>query len=128
MVLTQKPDIVGHLDKIKMHNKGRYFNEDEAWYKDLWMETLEIIRQSGLVIEVNTRGIYKGRCPDLYPGEEILREIKKMGLPITLSSDAHHPSEINGQYSQAIKDLKKIGFEELWYFSYDGWKSQVIQG
>ena len=127
MVLTQKPDIVGHLDKIKMHNKGRYFSEEEPWYKDLWRETLEIIRQSGLVIEVNTRGIYKGRCKDLYPGEEILREIKKMGLPITLSSDAHQPSEINGQYSEAIKVLKEIGFKELWYFSHDGWKSQVIQ-
>ncbi len=25
MVATQKPDIIAHLDKIKMHNKNRYF-------------------------------------------------------------------------------------------------------
>jgi histidinol-phosphatase (PHP family) len=29
MVITQKPDVVGHFDKIKMNNKGRFFSEDE---------------------------------------------------------------------------------------------------
>ena len=96
MVLTQKPDIVGHMDKIKMHNQGRYFREDDLWYENMWMNTLELIRQSGLVIEVNTRGIYTGRCPDLYPGVEILKEARGMKIPVTLSSDAHKPEEING--------------------------------
>jgi histidinol-phosphatase (PHP family) len=126
MVLTQKPDIVGHLDKIKMHNKERYFREDELWYENLWMNTLEVIRQSGLVIEVNTRGVYTGRCPALYPGFEILKEILRMDIPLTLSSDAHKPEEIDGYYLKALKALKDIGFEELWFFSPDGWKSQAI--
>ena len=34
MVITQKPDIIGHLDKIKMNNKARFFSEDEKWYKE----------------------------------------------------------------------------------------------
>jgi histidinol-phosphatase (PHP family) len=126
MILTQKPDIVGHLDKIKMHNKDRYFTEDEAWYKALWMETLELIHQSGLVVEVNTRGIYKGRCPDLYPGIDILRQIKQLGIPLTISSDAHRPEEIDGHYTQTIQMLNELGFRELWYCSSGGWKSQVI--
>jgi histidinol-phosphatase (PHP family) len=126
MVLTQKPDIVGHLDKIKMHNQERYFKEDESWYRRLWMETLEIIRQSGLVIEVNTRGIYKGCCKNLYPGEDILSEIFKMRLPITLSADAHEPAEINGHYKHAIQTLKRIGFKELWFTGPEGWKGQAI--
>ena len=126
MVLTQKPDIVGHVDKIKMHNQGRYFREDEAWYERLWKETLEMIRQSGLVIEVNTRGIYKGRCPDLYPGIPILKEIRRMKIPITLSSDAHKPEEIDGHYAAALKTLRDTGFDELWFLSPDGWKSQAI--
>jgi len=126
MVLTQKPDIVGHLDKIKMHNGGRYFREDETWYENLWKGALELIRQSGLVIEVNTRGVYKGRCPDLYPGIEVLKEAKNLGLPLTISSDAHAPEEIDGYYPQTIKILKDIGFEEVWFLSPDGWKSQFI--
>lgn len=126
MVLTQKPDIVGHLDKIKMHNKDRYFREDEPWYEDLWRESLELIRQSGMVLEVNTRGVYKGRCPDLYPGIDILNAARNLNLPLTLSSDAHAPGEIDGYYPQAIRILKDIGFEEMWFLSPDGWKSQAI--
>jgi histidinol-phosphatase (PHP family) len=126
MVLTQKPDIIGHLDKIRMHNKDRYFKEEEAWYENLWYGTLELIRQSGLVIEVNTRGIYKGRYHDLYPAVTILKEIKALGLPITLSSDAHSPDEIDGHYDETIKILKQIGFEELVFYSPSGWKGQAI--
>lgn len=126
MVLTQKPDIVGHLDKIKMHNDGRFFSEEESWYINLWMGTLELVRQSGLVIEVNTRGIYKGRCPELFPGIEILNEIRKMQIPVVMNSDAHRPDEMDGNYSQAIKILKSAGFKEIWFFSPGGWKSQLI--
>ena len=126
MVLTQKPDIVGHFDKIKMHNKDRYFKEDDPWYEELWFGTLELIRQSGLVIEINTRGLYKGRYPDLYPGISILKEIKKMGMPVTMSSDAHSPEEIDGHYPQTLKILKQLGFEELVFYSPTGWKGQAI--
>ena len=35
MVATQKPDIIAHLDKIKMHNKNRYFQRKKAGIKIL---------------------------------------------------------------------------------------------
>ena len=47
MMLTQKPDIIGHFDKIKMHNQDRYFSEDEPWYRDLVMELLDTILKQG---------------------------------------------------------------------------------
>ena len=126
MLLAQKPDIVGHLDKIKMHNKDRYFKENESWYQDLLMRTLEIIGQCDCVVEVNTRGVYKKRSPDLFPGIWVLKEIRKMGIPITLSSDAHRPEEINGYYSEAVEILKDCGFKSTYYFTLDGWKEQAL--
>ena len=47
MILTQKPDILGHFDKIKMHNQDRYFREDESWYRELVMDLLDIVRTVG---------------------------------------------------------------------------------
>jgi histidinol-phosphatase (PHP family) len=126
MIRTGKPDIIGHFDKIKMHNHDRYFREDEAWYHSLVMDLLETIQQSGSIIEVNTRGIYKKRCDDLYPGQWILKEIVKKGLPITLSSDAHRPEEIDGYYAEALDILRNIGFKSLVYYGEDGWKEQVL--
>lgn len=125
MVATQKPDIVAHLDKIKMHNKNRYFTEEENWYKDIVWKTLNFIaKESECIIEVNTRGLYKKRSDTFFPGPAILEQIHHLKIPITLSSDAHHPTELNGYYEEAIKLIKEIGFRELVYF--DG-KGRIIQ-
>jgi histidinol-phosphatase (PHP family) len=126
MISTQKPDIVGHVDKIKMHNKGRYFREDEPWYEELIMETLENIKTSGVIVEVNTRGIYKKRSDDLYPGTRALEHMNTMHIPITLSADAHRPEEIDGYYRETINLLRELGFKSLSYLSEEGWKEQGI--
>lgn len=126
MIRTQKPDIIGHFDKIKMHNQDRYFLEDEIWYRELVMDLMETIKEAGSIIEVNTRGIYKKRSNDLFPGQWILKEILKKNLPVTLNSDAHRPEEIDGYYAEAMQILRSIGFKSLVYFDEDGWKEQAI--
>jgi len=126
MVSEQKPDIIGHFDKIKMHNQDRYFREDEPWYIDLVMELLENIERLGVIVEVNTRGIYKKRSNDLYPGKWILQIIKEKGLPVTLSADAHKPEEIDGYYPETLEILRNIGFKNLVYFNDGRWQEQQI--
>jgi len=123
MITTQKPDMVGHLDKVKMHNKNRYFSEDEAWYIKLIDETLDYVKANDCVMEVNTRGIYKGRSDALFPGEMVLKKALKKGIPVSLNSDAHHPDDMDGYYSEAMKILNNIGFKELHYFHKGQWKA-----
>ena len=122
MIETQKPDVIGHLDKIKMHNKKRYFSEEEKWYKNLVSETLELVKEKNYILEVNTRGLYKKRCDSLFPGTKILKQIYSLKIPLLLSSDAHKPSELALGYDQAIRTLKSIGFKNLMTFSIDGWE------
>jgi histidinol-phosphatase (PHP family) len=126
MILTQKPDIIGHFDKIKMHNRGRYFGEDEPWYRELVMQLVDVIKRTGTVVEVNTRGIYKKRSSDLYPGKWILEILREQKIPLTLSSDAHRPDEINGYYKETLDILKNMGIRDLLYLSPAGWKEQAI--
>ena len=126
MILSQKPVIIGHFDKIKMHNHNRYFREDEDWYRLLVMDLLDTIELSGSVIEVNTRGIYKKKSDDLYPGRWILKEIRKRGLPVTLSSDAHRPEEIDGYYAEALEILRNIGFNSMVYYGDKGFEEQAV--
>jgi len=126
MIETQKPEVVGHLDKIKMHNKNRFFNQTDAWYKNMVEETLLTIKNNNAVLEVNTRGLYKGRCVELFPSKDILLKAQKIGIPIMLSSDAHHPDELNGKFETAIMFLQKIGIGELYEFHSGNWKAQLI--
>ena len=122
MILTQKPDIIGHLDKIKMHNRNRYFREDEKWYVQLVDETLDLIKKNQCVVEVNTRGIYKKRSDSLFPGPEILRKLFEMKIPVTLSSDAHKPNELSLYFEEAKEILSEIGFKYLSLITDEGWR------
>jgi histidinol-phosphatase (PHP family) len=127
MIATQNLDIIAHFDKIKMHNKNRYFSEEEGWYKDLVWKTLKYIsKETDCIIEVNTRGLYKKRAETFFPSPEILEQICHLNIPITLSSDAHKPEEMDGFYGQAMDLLKDIGFKELIYFKGMERKSQKI--
>ena len=114
MVEVDSPDVIGHLDKIKMHNPVKpYFNEEEKWYTNLVEEALEVIRQKGCIVEVNTRGLYKHNPPVLYPGAWVLECICEKKIPVMLNSDSHHPDEIELGFSYAAKLLREIGFKTL---------------
>ena len=94
MLERNRPTIVGHPDKIVMHNRDRYFTEDEPWYRDLALETIHLIHELSLVCEINTRGIYKGRHADYYPGKWLIQEMKALRIPVIVSTDAHMPDDL----------------------------------
>ncbi len=121
MIETQQFDIIGHFDKIKMHNRNRFFKEDELWYKDLINETLALIQDRDIIVEVNTRGIYKQRSETTYPGLDILKQIKEMRIPVMLNSDAHKHHEIDGEFEYGFSLLKEAGINEVVYFKGNGW-------
>ncbi len=116
MIETQKMDIIAHVDKIKMHNQNRFFQEDERWYKVLTDKALQLIKSHNLIMEVNTRGIYKKRCDALYPSVEMLCKARKMDIPVVISSDAHQAKEIDLLFEVAYAVLRQCGYEYLMQF------------
>ena len=126
MIMTEEFDIVGHLDKIKMHNRGRYFSEDEKWYQDYLMETLSLIKEKSLIVEINTRGLYKKRSDDLYPSTSILPTMYKMGIPVVISSDSHHYSELTSYFLEAENALKAAGYKEVMTLKGGNWTPTAL--
>lgn len=126
MLEEEKFEIIGHFDKIKMHNQGRWFNEDEPWYTWLVNETIDLIQEKDVIVEVNTRGIYKGRSTSLFPGEAILRQLSERNIPVILSSDAHHPSEISMYFDEALEVMKSCGLKSIRIFDNGIWQEQMI--
>ena len=114
MVNTSPPDILGHMDKIKMHNRdNKYFRESDAWYREEVLQTLDSVRKAQMIIEVNTRGIYQKKTDTTYPSPWVLKEILDRGIPVTLSSDAHHPDDLVNHFPEAAAELMKIGFKKI---------------
>ncbi len=127
MIENQHIDIIGHFDKIKMHNRDRFFTEDESWYVSLVSETLDLLQDRDIIVEVNTRGIYKQRSETTYPGLDILKQIKSLRIPVMVNSDAHKPHELDLAFEQAYSLLKEAGIDEVVYFKGNGWAFESLK-
>ncbi len=121
MISVHTPDIVGHIDKVKMYNRGDYFSEEDSWYRSLIDETLDLVKSTGCVVEINTRGLYKKRSESLFPGIEILKKILRLDIPVTLCSDAHKPHELSLLFPETILLLEKLGYKSLARRTGKGW-------
>lgn len=117
MIVNEKPDIIAHFDKIKMHNKNRFFREDEKWYVDLVMETISVIKESNTIVEINTRGLYKKRCDELFPSDWIIKELFKRSIPVVISADAHNVNDIDSKFDYAMDKIKEAGYKTTSVFN-----------
>lgn len=120
MIKEACPTIIGHLDKIKMQNKG-YWDENSDWYHDEIIQCLELIKASGAILEINTRGIYKGLTSEPYPSYFAITLANELEIPMCLNSDSHRPAELTGAFCQTANELKRIGMKHLWVLEKDIW-------
>lgn len=97
-------DIVGHLDVVKKHNRGnRLFDESSSWYRHLIIDTLDIIKEQGMSMEINTAG-FNHEPAEQYPSSWIIREAMQREIKMVLGSDSHVPETV-GQCFSAIGTL-----------------------
>ena len=100
MLENHTPNILGHMDKIKMHNETfNLFDEKEQWYLDQVYQTLQLAKEKDVVVEINTKAFK--RSNHLFPGKEHFQFIKENNIPITINSDAH------------LTKFLTLGFEEV---------------
>jgi histidinol-phosphatase (PHP family) len=115
------PVIAGHVDRVKIWNAGeRYFAEDAPWYLAALEGALQAIRSAGLVMEVNTSGLRRG-LGEPFPGPRVLHRCKALGIPVTISSDAHRPEDLLAGFEEASALLRDVGYRETVTLDDTGW-------
>ncbi len=122
MIKKDPPDIIGHLDLVKkLNHNNRYFNEQDHWYQKMLTDVLKVISIENCIVEINTRGYYKGITKEFFPSKWILEKCFKLNIPITISSDAHQPYDIDNSFEEAASLLLKIGYEIVSVFNEGKW-------
>lgn len=97
-------DIAGHLDVIKKHNSPTpFFDESSPWYRSLLLDTLAVIKEHNMAMEINTAG-FNHPPGQQYPSTWIIEQAVLMEIDIVLSSDSHSPGTL-GQYFTAFERI-----------------------
>lgn len=102
--------ILGHIDAMK-----GFYPEFSNIRTPKVNETLQVIGECGIAIEINTSGKTKD-VGGWYPSDEILERALHYGVEVTFGSDAHIPGRVGDEWEQVGTRLKEIGFREWVYF------------
>ncbi|MDZ4654635.1 MAG: histidinol-phosphatase HisJ family protein [Coriobacteriia bacterium] len=103
-------DVLGHADLVK---KFRFVPDDDL--HDRYTRLADAVAGAGVAIEVNTAGLRKP-CAELYPALPLLKAFFRAGVPATIGSDAHVPSEVGYGYNLAVEALAAVGYRNVVVF------------
>jgi histidinol phosphate phosphatase HisJ family len=100
--------IVGHMDKIALNaSKCPAFFIRDPRYLNLVGDLLTLIKEKEMIVEINTKSlVVKGFS---YPDIQFLPLLNELGIPVTVNSDCHYPTNILDGFAPAYQALKATG-------------------
>ena len=110
---SETPQIIGHLDKVKMHNIHKpYFDEKSAKYLSLVYDLFKLTVEKDIIVEINTKYFFSRNL--LFPGKEHFKWMNKNKVKVTINSDAHNPDSLITAFPEVAEMLIDAGYKELW--------------
>jgi histidinol-phosphatase (PHP family) len=105
-------DILGHADLIKKNNRplgGEFFDPRGPGYLRRTGE-IAALAGAGLVVEVNTGGMNRGKVNETYPSLAMLRLFRENKVPAVINADAHRAQDLDGHYGEALEVMRRAGY------------------
>ncbi len=100
-------DCLAHFDLIKIHG-----HRPRMPVVELANETLDLIRERGLALELSTAG-WRKPVNELYPSDDIIRLAMGKGIPFTIASDAHSHVQPGENYQRLAGKMRSLGVREI---------------
>jgi len=102
--------IVGHLDLIKVMNY-----KPKKDIKKIALPAIKAIKKSRMVVEISSAGLRKP-VKEIYPSPKLMELLSEYDIPITFSSDAHHPKQVGFNSYKIEQYAKSYGYNECAIF------------
>ncbi|CAN5832770.1 histidinol-phosphatase [soil metagenome] len=99
-------DVMAHIDAVK----GRGNRASTAIDAE-WDETVRVLADTGVAVEINTSGYRK--CGEPFPSWEAVERLHAADVPLTYGSDAHDPSEVLHGWADVHAGLLARGVRQL---------------
>ena len=126
-ISARRPDIVGHFDLFARYNgQGRFFDEDSPRYQGIAIEAVREAAKTGAIFEVNSGAMARGIPNRIYPARFLLREIRRLGGRVVLSSDAHRAEHLAFAFPEMEAMLREEGFRTTACLTEHGWEERPL--
>ena len=114
IIKKTKADIVGHFDLAAKYNfSGSLFDEMHPRYVNAALGAMEEILKDCNIFEVNTGAMYRFNKPEPYPSVFLLKELRKRGGEVIMSSDSHDAQSLCFKFHEMHELLKSCGFKHI---------------
>ncbi len=125
MIESCEFQVLGHMDKMSRNaNQFDGFSVEEKWYMDLMFETLSLVKEKGIIVEINTKSLLtKGYT---YPNKEFFPMLKGMKVPVMVNSDAHLPDMVVSGMHETYGALLTAGIETVRVLKKGEWVDEKI--
>ena len=118
-----KIDIIGHFDLITKNNEtGRFIDVSSKEYLNFGFEAINALKGKIPLFEVNTGAISRGYRTSPYPQMDFLKEFKRQGFGVVITSDCHNKDFIDCFYDEANDLIAEAGFKSKWILTDKGFK------
>lgn len=114
-------DIIGHFDIVtKNIETTNLFDVNSKEYLDFAFEAIEALKGKIPFFEVNTGAISRGYRKTPYPSIPIIKEFKRQGFGVVITSDCHDRNHLDCYFNEAAKLLKACGYKEKYVLTDSG--------
>ncbi len=116
-----KFDIIGHFDLITKHIDNRdFFDTTSKEYINAAVEAAENLAGKIPFFELNTGVIARGYRKSPYPSVTLIKELKRLGFGVVITSDCHNKTMLDCKFDEAAELLKNCGFNEKYILTDNG--------
>lgn len=114
-------DIIGHFDIIaKQSENGEIFDPSSKEYLKFAFEAIGALKGKIPLFEVNTGAIARGYRKNPYPSIPIIKEFKRQGFGVVITSDCHNKNFLDCYFKEAAELLKECGYKEKYVLTDSG--------
>lgn len=123
----KRVDILGHFDLVAKNNEaGGFFDPSAKAYLDLGLAAIHSLKGKIPLFEVNTGAIARGYRTVPYPQMEFLKEFRRLGFGVVLTSDCHDRRFVDCGFRQAEELISAAGFETKWILTDNGFQEVAL--
>lgn len=100
-----KPKRIGHITLV--HKFQKRFAPTHRFETEIGV-VLDAIKQRGYQLDLNSAGLFKEDCQELYPADFVIDRAVSLGIPLVPGSDSHEHQTIARGFEHFKDHFKKI--------------------